>query len=405
MTSRFLLCISFISISIFCFAQKTNKAYAFTGQSNGNFNWRDIREIDLSTGKVSNTIFESDKSKFSLEISTKKKSALKSEAALPTESMVAAAAYDRKHNKLFFTPMKIGELRWLDLSSKTDNHKFYTLQNQLLNTGNLTEEANQITRMVIASDGNGYAISNNADHLIRFSTGKKTEINDLGKLIDAPANKISIHNKTSWGGDVVSDVYGKLYLFTATQNVFIINIESKVATWLGKIKNLSPTFTVNGAAVDEDDNVVISSANTFEGFYKVNVKELTSVKIATEGQVFNASDLANSNLLYQGQLENEVGTAQLIQKEVIGTNNISVYPNPVIGNQFKVIFNNTKAGKYDIALTDVSGRLIMTKQVNIRFEKQQETVQMKMKPAGGLYLIKIAGAGKKSVFANKIIIN
>ncbi len=406
MTSKLLLCFICISFSMFSFAQKANKAYAITGQSTGNFNWTDIREIDLSTGKVSNTIFESGKTKYSLQTTGEKikPSTAGKDVVLPTQSMVAAAAYDLKHNKLFFTPMRIGELRWLDLSSKADNQKFYTVQNQLLNTGNLNDEANQITRMAIGSDGNGYAISNNSDHFIRFSTGKRTVITDLGKLTDAPENNISIHNKSSWGGDMVSDVHGKLYLFSAPQHVFIIDIKSRIATYLGNVKNLSSTFTVNGAAVDQDDNVVISSANTFEGFYKINVKNLNAEKINTTSQVFNASDLASSNLLFQNQLRNDVGTAELTERENTG-NNISIYPNPVSGNQFKVNFNNTKTGKYNIALTDVQGKLIMTKQVNIKFAKQQETMQMKLKPPGGVYLIKVSGADKKSVFSDKIVIN
>jgi hypothetical protein len=406
MTRKLLLCTVLISISFFSFAQKTNKAYAITGQSAGNFNWSDIREIDLSTGKLSNTIFESGKSKFVFERTTQKDAkALGKSATLPTQSMVAAAAYDRRHNKLFFTPMKIAELRWLDLSSRQGNQKFYAVQTQLLNTGNLNDEANQITRMVIGADGNGYAISNNANHFIRFSTGKKTVIADLGGLTDAPSNKISIHNKLSWGGDIVSDVQGTLYLFSAPQHVFVIDVKSKVATYVGKIKKLSPTYTVNGAAVDEDDNVVISSANTFEGFYKINVKDLDAVKLSTEGQIFNASDLANSNLLFQNRHTNEVGTADLVQREEPKSNIVTVYPNPVLDNQFKVIFNNAKMGKYNIALTDIQGKVIMNKSVNIRVANQMEIVQMRTKPAGGVYLIKVAGGDKKSVFTDKIVVD
>lgn len=407
MTRKLLLCFSLILFSVFSFAQKTSKAYAITGQSNGNFNWTDIREIDLKTGKVENTIFETGKTKFSLNVSNAKQNSFSEtkDAALPTQSMVAAAAYDRTHDKLFFTPMRIGELRWLDLSSKPGNKKFYTLQSQLLNTGNLNDEANQITRMVIAADNNGYVITNDANHLIRFSTGKKTVITDLGKLIDASGNQISVFNRASWGGDIISDAYGKLYLFSAAKNVFIIDVETKVATYLGSIQNLSPAFTVNGAAVDDEDNIVISSANTFEGFYKLNIKELNAVKILTASQVFNASDLANANLLFQNQVKNDVGTAQLTQTEFIKNNIVSVYPNPVSGNQFKVTFNNTRAGRYNIVLTDVQGKLILNKQVNIAFPRQEEIVQMKMKPAGGMYLIKVTGVNKKSVFADKIVIN
>jgi hypothetical protein len=409
MLSKFLPFILFTSFSFSLSAQKANKAYAITGQSAGNFNWTDIREIDLSTGKVSGTIFESGKTNFSLLKTSKGKNiALGAHDAnsLPTQSMVAAAAYDQRHDKLFFTPMKVGELRWLDLSSKT-SPKFYTLQDQLLAKGNLNDEANQITRMVIGADGNGYAITNDGNHLMRFTTGKQTVITDLGNLIDASSNNgISIHNKcSSWGGDMIADVQGNLYLFSASQSAFVINVENRVATYLGHIKNLTPTFTVNGAAVDNDDNVVISSANTFEGFYKLNIKDLTTSKIATDGQVFNASDLANSNLLFQNQLRNQVGVADLIQRDIVGNNVVSIYPNPIINNQFKVTFDNTDAGKYNIALTDLEGRLIMTKQVNIKFARQAETVQMKTKPAGGMYLIKVTDANKKSIFADKLIVD
>ncbi len=417
MKHKLLLSAFFISSSVFSFAQSANKAYAITGQSNGNLNWTDIREIDLSTGKVSNTIFETGKTRFTLaETSGSKKVAQLNSAVLPsgapdnyspTQSMVAAAAYDKKHNRLFFTPMRIGELRWMDLSSKPDNARFFTVQTHLLNTGNLNEEANHITRMVIGADGNGYAITNDGKQFMRFTTGKKTIITNLGNLIDAASNNgISIHNKcSSWGGDMVADTRGKLYLFTATQHVFTVDIESRVATYLGNIKNLSPTFTVNGAAVDNDNNVIVSSANTFEGFYKINIKDLIASKIHTTGRVFNASDLANSNLLFQNQLREDVGVAQLSQKEVIGNDIVSIYPNPVSGSQFKVTFDNTKAGKYDIALTDVQGRLLMNKRVNIRSSKQVETVQMKLKPAGGMYMIKVSDGNKKSIFADKIVID
>lgn len=410
MIRKLLLSAFLISVSFFTNAQSGNKAYAITGQSNGNFNWTDIREIDLSTGKISGTLFESGKTKFSLSAARQGKNVLLSNHDanfIPTQSMVAAAAYDRKHNKLFFTPMRVGELRWLDLSARHDDAKFYTVDNQLLAPGNLNDEANQITRMVIAADGNGYAISNDANHLIRFTTGKNVTITDLGNLVDASSNNgISIHNKcSSWGGDMVADAYGKIYLFSSPQSVFVIDINSRVAKYLGNIKNLTPTFTVNGAAVDDEDNIILSSANTFEGFYKVNIKDLAASKINTTGQVFNASDLANSNLLFQDQLRNELGVAELPKDDIIGNDFISIYPNPVSTNQFKVTFDNSKAGKYDIALTDVQGRLIIKKEVTVRFAKQVETIQMKMKPAGGVYLLKVADENKKSVFADKIIID
>ncbi len=403
-----LLLLSFFSVAVF--AQRTNKAYAITGQVAGNFNWTDIREIDLQTGAASTTFFEKDKTPFSFaDVSGRKRtqtdvsSAVSADANAPTSSMVAAAAFDKIHNKLFFTPMKVGELRWLDLSSKNGTLKFYSLQNKLFGAGDLENEANHITRMVIAGDGKGYAITNDGSHVYRFTTGNHPEITDLGKLIDASSNNgISIANKcTSWGGDMVSDVNGKLYLFTAAQHVFKIDINTMVATYAGHIKNLSPTFSVNGAAVDNDDNVILSSANTFEGFYKLNVKDLSTSKLNTTGQIFNASDLANGNLLYEN---NKVGVAKLPAADVIENDHISLYPNPVISSQFKVTFNGQKPGKYTVSLSDLQGRLIKHEQVNLKSQSQTQNILLTKKPSNGMYLIKVLDANKQAVFSNKVVV-
>ena len=414
MKRTLLLSIFLLSFS-FSFAQN-NKAFAITGNSTGDFQWMSIRQIDLLTGSVTNNIFEKGVTNFQLRDAVTDKEITPvslnlqegkqiSSPLYPTATMVAAAAYDRKHDKLFFTPMLLGELRWLDLSSNSERPKFYSLQNSLLNFGNIKDEANNITRMTIGADGNGYALTNDGNHLIRFTTGKKVIITDLGALIDASSNNhISIHNKCScWGGDMVADALGNLYLFTASKNVFKINLESRIATHLGSITGLSGAYTLNGAAVDNDDNVIISSANTFEGFYKVNIKDLTAVKLNTTGQIFNASDLANGNLLFENQARNAVGAAPLIQREVIGNQFVSIYPNPVFGTQFKVTFDNKAAGEYNITLTDVQGKIIMTRQVFVKSAGQVETIQLKNQRANGIYLIKVTNSNKKPVFADKIV--
>src|SRR5882757_8181726 len=124
--------------------------------------------------------------------------------------------------------MRINELRWMDVSAKGDNQQFYSIENTALKGLDLNDEANHITRMDIAADGNGYAVTNDANHLIRFTTGKKTVITDLGNIIDAESNKgVSVHNKcTSWGGDMIADAYGKLYIISASHNVFSLDIDS-----------------------------------------------------------------------------------------------------------------------------------------------------------------------------------
>jgi cytoskeletal protein CcmA (bactofilin family) len=100
-----------------------------------------------------------------------------------------------------------------------------------------------------------------------------------------------------------------------------------------------------------------------------------------------------------------VGAAPLVQREVIGNQFISIYPNPVFGSQFKVTFENKATGEYNIALTDIQGKVIMTKQVFVKSAGQVETIQMKRKPANGMYLIKVTNANKRSIFSDKIVID
>ena len=59
----------------------------------------------------------------------------------------------------------------------------------------------------------GYALTNDARHLIRFTTGGLPVIEDLGTLVDDPANDgQSIHlSCTSFGGDMIADDKGNLW--------------------------------------------------------------------------------------------------------------------------------------------------------------------------------------------------
>ncbi len=426
MKFKLLLSVFFVAFFFNAYSQDV-RAFAITGQANGNFNWTDIRSINMGSGTVESVLFENGKSKFAFTDAETKKAVdqtiikgnfsvaasdpnrvLVQQADIknpsPTFLMSAAIAYDKKHDKLFFAAMRSGALIWLDLKENTGVPSFYTVEKPLVSNADFNDEAFNITRMAIGANGDGYALSNDANHLISFTTGKKTIITDLGNLVDAESNKsISIHNKcSSWGGDIVADAFGKLYLFTASHSVFEIDVPSRIATYKGAVLNLPPTFSVNGAAVIDDDNVIVSSANTFDGFYKVSMKDFSATKLNTKGQVFNASDLASGNLLKQGQANLE--TAQLPAIEVIGNKFISVYPNPVSNGQIKISFDNKFAGEYKVELTDLQGRLIENKTVYIKYPRQVEDFKLTTKPVRGLYLIKITDSGNKRIFSDKLLI-
>ena len=422
MNLKLLLSATIIASGFNSLAQDAGKTFAVTGNGNGDYQWMNIRQMDINTGKYTGDIYQKDKTSFvMLDADTRKPVDLSPTTnssslnvhidfgKLPTASMVAALAYDKNHDKLFFTPMRIGELRWLDLSAKGDVQQYYTLRSPLLgNVDLLTDESNHITRMVIGADGYGYAITNDANHFYRFSTGKKVTISDLGNLIDAESNKgISVHNKcTSWGGDMVADAYNKLYMITANHNVFTVDVDSRVATFNGTITGLPASFSTNGAAVDANGDIVVSSANSFEGYYKFKLNDYAAVKIEGSDKMYNASDLANGNLLLQKEADaaKNMGVASL--KDITPSLNADphVFPNPVTNNEFRVLFDGQKAGLYNVALTDLSGKPIMNQVVNVTIKGQVQTIRINTKISKGMYMVKVTDSDNKFIFTERIVV-
>jgi len=404
-----LLTTCLVTASFLASGQQSSKTYAITGKPNNNFFWADIKQVDISTGKVSKTLFEADKSVFKIVNNDKAVTGLKNTDDRPTGLGVAACALDARHNRLYFATMHFADIRYLDLAKPEAS--FTTIKRSVLPTLSSTgyqPEENHLTRMVIAADGYGYALSNDANHFIRFSTGKKVVVEDLGNLVDAEANKgMSIHNKcTSWGGDMVADAFGKLLIVSANRNVFTIDVSTRMATLTGTITGLPANFTTNGAAVDEGGELVVSSANVFEGLYKVNIKTLVAEKIQSNEPAFNASDLANGNFLYQKEANNLTRYDMVKSSFLPGvTSEAKVYPNPLTGTQFNVVFDNQPAGSYTILLTDVAGRILQSRVVNIGKAGQVETIPLKGKNAKGMYFVKVLKASKELAFSEKVVIN
>jgi hypothetical protein len=240
MNNKILLTASLIATSLFANAQHNKTTFAITGDGNNDFVWMNIRQVDINSGEVIKTLFERSKSTFTItDVNSKTTNTQRTfvdenifaSASYPPGTLVAAAAYDKRSNKLFFTPMRKNELRWLDLGSETP--EFYTMNFEGKRSLDPNDEAANITRMVIGADGNGYAMSNDGNHFLSFTTGKKPVITDLGNIIDAASNGgMSIHNKcSSWGGDMIADAFGKLYVISASHAVYVIDVVSDVVLY------------------------------------------------------------------------------------------------------------------------------------------------------------------------------
>lgn len=413
MNNKILLTASLIATGLFANAQHNKTTFAITGDGNNDFIWMNIRQVDINSGEVIKTLFERSKSTFTItDVNSKitnnqlgiSNENIFTSSSYPTGTLVAAAAYDKRSNKLFFTPMRKNELRWLDLSSNAETPEFYTMNFEGKRSLDPNDEAANITRMVIGADGNGYAMSNDGNHFLSFTTGKKPVITDLGNIIDATTNGgMSIHNKcSSWGGDMIADAFGKLYVISASHAVYVIDINTRIATYKGNIQGLPAGYTTNAAAVNDEGEIVLASANLFDGYYKMQINDLKAVKMAGSNVKYNVSDFANSNLLLQKEADN------LLNSKVVTASNIpvdaKVFPNPVTTSSFNVLFENANAGRYRIVLTDIAGRNLLSKTVKLGKGTQVEKVNTNANMAKGVYFVRVLDTNNQTIINEKIVI-
>jgi hypothetical protein len=389
-------------------AQGDRFAYAITDLTKDGIGWNALRRLDLQTGQYSDVLINgTDVTRVAYDAVSKKELKQQADAKwgnlfqAPFSTGVAAAAYDRKHNRLYYTPMFVDQLRYIDL--KTMQVYFVTGQD-FSGAGNMhNDEAKIITRMVIAPDGYGYAINNDGTTFVRFSTGKKPTIEKLGSLVDDPANGgISIHNRcSSFGGDMIADDQGNFYILTARNHVFKVNVDNKVATHLGAIQDLPANFTVNGAVVDGDGNLLVSSAVDASSYYVINPKDWKAAAFTGVSSIFRSSDLANSNFLTGAKPKDFTTITAPMDKF---SNLIRIYPNPVTSSRVSVQFNKVPAGDYRLELTDITGRSISQRKLTINNLNDVQEIQLNQSNAKGLYMVRVYDVNNQSVFRQKVMV-
>ena len=388
-------------------AQNERFAYAITDATKEGFNWSVLRKIDLTTGEYSPVLFNGvDATAPVFDAVSKKQLTLAPDARygnalnIPFSTGVAAAAYDPTHDRIYFTPMFIDQLRYIDLKTM---QVYYVTDKAFSGLGNMhNDEGKCVTRMVITPDGIGYAISNDGNTFIQFSTGKNTKVTVLGALVDDPANgTVSVHNRcSSFGGDMVADNEGNLYMISARNHVFKVSPESRVATLLGSIQGLPATFTTNGAVVNADGNLVVCSAVDGSGSYVVNPKDWSAQLL--KGGAFHSSDLANSNYLATRKNPN---TIDLINSKTPAySDRIQVYPNPVTNNVFTMQFTKVPLGDYTLLVTDANGKTIQSRRVSITMDYQVQPVTLSRLNGKGFYLVRLSNNAGQSVYEQKVLV-
>ena len=103
------------------------------------------------------------------------------------------------------------------------------------------------------------------------------------------------------------------------------------------------------------------------------------------------------------QVTEEVTKKSPIQNAIVN-NGISIYPNPVTNGLVKVSFADQPTGKYSVDLIDITGKLIQTKEVNIKSSMQIEEIRIPRSVSGGSYLLKINGVNNTVSVTNKLVV-
>ena len=386
-------------------AQKSESFFAFSAMDQTN-QWLNIQSLQLNEQEPLKTIYDYRQSgNVLLNGYTRRPFSTAVNNNAPTETMVAATAYENYSRRLFFIPMKKAELRWVEWDTK-GTPSYFAISSPVLGQLDMEKPENQITRMTISTDGFGYALTNDGKHLIRFTTGSKPVITDLGNLIDASANgQQTVHSQcSSWGGDLVAAADGSLYLITLRNHIYHISTNSRIATYKGQISGLPQNFSSNAAAATANGDLLVGCSYGNQNCYIVDVQDFKARPAFTrQPGNMNFSDLASGYFLFSRfspsapiQTNQELFTAEFYQ--------VAVYPNPVTQKVFRLNFKQANTGMHTVQLTDLSGQLILQSNVQISGRGQAFTFNLPSESAGGMYLVRVTDHTEKVVHVTKVVV-
>jgi hypothetical protein len=368
-------------------AQSDHFAYVVTAVNKGGKAWIALRTLDTRTGAFSGVLMN-----------------LRDHEQQGTtpDSSVAAIAYDRKANRLYYAPMNIDQLRYIDLNTMN----IFTVPGQYFSKTGKYEfvNAGPINRMVIAPDDFGYTITNDGNHLLRFSTHGSPVLADLGDLIDDPHNKeMTIHSICSnSGGDLVADDAGHLLLVTGSNKVYSVDITSRSTTYLATISGLPQRFTTSGVAVTEDGRQLLVSSSTYpDGNFFIDPETWTSSPAPTTNDLYESADLANSNVLIT---KTGANADVFIGKNPDNLNRVRIFPNPVLDDLVNVQFNELGPGTYTIQLINAVGKSLIEQKAKITSPAQTEFLHLAHYTAQGFYYVRILDEKNNVVSTQKLVV-
>lgn len=393
--------------------QSDQNTYAITSASKGSNDWVALRTLNMKAGKLSRMLLNmNDRGLLHYDMAANRFNDKITSPVLPIafvagnpaapkgNSGVAAMAFDQRTNRLFYVSMSDDMLRYIDLSTMK---VFAAPDLSFSKAGNYTFKINDpVNRLVITPDGYGYTITS-GNQLIRFTTNNRPSLTNMGELKDDPGNREnSIYNTCSnLGGDMVADDAGNLYLITASNRVYKIEIKTKLATYLATIKGLPAAFTTNGAAINENGNLLVASSIYTEASFIVDHTTWKASPSPATQDLYGIADLASGNVL---ATKRSTPSVMLFGRSFLKTGNIRVYPNPVLFDEVNIQFNDLPTGKYTIELADPLGRKVIQQKVKVTTQIQTALLRIPTITAQAFYYIRILNEKNALVSTHKLAV-
>lgn len=293
-----------------------------------------------------------------------------------------AAMTESTNGDLVYIPMHSPKLAIIDAGSK--NGTIIDIPNSILNP---RDQSTFYARMTTASDGYMYALNNIGTELLKISSNGS--IQNLGSLPAFGEFAKSSGVETSvYGGDMIADAFGNIYVLTASANVFKVNPNTLKTDYLGKIKGLPEAYTLNAAAVERDGSVLLGSSSTAGGFYTLDFSTLEAkYKMDYNLPVY---DLASNFFLKQDEL-NQIAN--------LGSN-YSLYPTIVKNSQLNIVSKSDEASMLSISVWDINQKQVYTNTVSVKsVGEYQINLRGSLQP--GIYILKVVNQNGIEVINTK----
>ena len=394
-------------------SQPDHFAYAVTAVNKGGSEWVAVRKLDERTGEFSSILLnvkDNDQhisdfpaaNAWTNPVVSNPVSNISGNPQVAPGSSVAAIAYDRKANRLYYTPMNIDQLRYIDLSTM----QVFAVPDQFFSKAGKYDPRNAgpINRLVIAPDDYGYTITNDGNHLIRFTTNGSPVLKDLGDLVDDPLNKeMTIHSIcANSGGDLIADDAGHLYLITGSNKVFKVDIATRITSYLATVSGLPEKFTTSGVAVSEDGQRLLVSSSTYtDAFFSIDPETWNASPAQKTHELYETADLANSNPLFS---KTGASSSLFISKYPGNQNRIRIFPNPVLDDEVSIQFKELQPGNYTIQLANALGKRVIQQKVTITATGQTEIMFIPHDTPQGFYYIRILDEKNKVAGTQKLVV-